>query len=70
MNKQPLKVTDLDVSASCLKTLKLNNIEYLGELTQYSLIDLANFKAINRTTICMIIKKLKENDMSLHGEAL
>ena len=70
MNKQSLKLTDLDFSAGCLKTLKLNNIEYLGELTQYSLLDLANFKGMSRTTIYKIIKILKDNDMSLKGEAL
>ena len=69
MNKRSLKVTDLDFSARCLNTLKANNIEYLDELTQYSLLDLANFKGMSRNTIYRIIKMLKDNDLSLQGEA-
>ncbi|MCX6269483.1 MAG: hypothetical protein NTW16_19375 [Bacteroidetes bacterium] len=69
MNKRSLKVTDLDFSVRCLNTLKVNNIEYLGELTQYSLLDLANFKGMSRTTIYKIIKMLEDNDLSLHEEA-
>jgi len=65
-----MKVTDLDFSVRCLNTLKVNNIEYLGELTQYSLSDLANFKGMSRTTIYKIIKMLNDNDLSLKGEAL
>ena len=70
MNKRPLKVTDLDFSVRCLNTLKMNNIEYLDELTQYSLLDLANFKGMSRMTVNKIIKVLNDNDMSLSGEAL
>ena len=70
MNKRSLKVTDLDFSVRCLNVLKVNNIEYLGELTQYSLLDLANFKGMSRTTIYRIIKILKDNDLTLQGEAL
>ena len=70
MNKRSMKVTDLDFSVRCLNTLKVNNIEYLGELTQYSLSDLANFKGMSRTTIYKIIKMLNDNDLSLKGEAL
>jgi DNA-directed RNA polymerase alpha subunit len=70
MNKRSIKITDLDFSVRCLNTLKQNNIEYLGELTQYSLLDLANFKGMNRTTINRIVKMLKDNDMSLKAEAL
>jgi DNA-directed RNA polymerase alpha subunit len=70
MNNQSLKVTDLGFSVKCLNTLKANNIEYLDELTQYSLLDLANFKGMSRMTICKIIKMLKNNNLSLQGEAL
>jgi len=70
MNKRSLKVTDLDFSVKCLNTLKVNNIEYLGELTQYSLLDLANFKGMSRRSIFKIIKMLNDNDLSLKGEAL
>lgn len=70
MNQGSLKITDLDFSVRCLNTLKVNNIEYLGELTQYSLLDLANFKGMNRMTINKIIKVLKDNDISLKEEAL
>lgn len=54
----------------CMNTLKVNNIEYLSELTQYSLLDLANFKGMNRITVNKIIKMLKDNDLSLNGEML
>jgi DNA-directed RNA polymerase alpha subunit len=70
MNKQSLKVTDLDFSVRCLNVLKMNNIEYLGELTKYSLLDLANFKGMSRRTIYLIVKILKDNDLSLRGEVL
>jgi DNA-directed RNA polymerase alpha subunit len=70
MNKRSLKVTDLDFSVRCLNTLKANNIEYLGELTQYSLLDLANFKGMSRKTIYKIIKILKDNDLSLQEDGL
>jgi DNA-directed RNA polymerase alpha subunit len=53
-----------------LNTLKVNNIEYLGELTQYSLLDLANFKGMSRKTMYTIIKMLKDNDIALQGETL
>lgn len=69
MNQRSLKVTDLGFSVRCLNILKLNNIEYLGELSQYSLTDLANFKGMSRRTMYLIIKMLKNNDISLHGEA-
>jgi len=48
----------------------VNNIEYLGELTKYSLLDLANFKGMSRKTIYKIIKILKDNDLKLKGETL
>jgi DNA-directed RNA polymerase alpha subunit len=70
MNKRSLKVTDFDFSDGCLNTLKMNNIEYLDELTQYSLSDLANFKGMNRITLSQIIKMLNDNDLSLQREAL
>jgi DNA-directed RNA polymerase alpha subunit len=70
MNTQSLKVTDLNFSVRCLNTLKANNIEYLGELTHYSLLDLANFKGMSRMTICKIVKVLKDNDLKLQGEAM
>jgi DNA-directed RNA polymerase alpha subunit len=70
MNIQSLKVTDFDFSVRCLNTLKVNNIEYLGELTQYSLLDLANFKGMSRKTIYKIIKILKDNGLKLQGETL
>ncbi|MCX6304041.1 MAG: hypothetical protein NT040_03645 [Bacteroidetes bacterium] len=70
MNKRSLKVTDLDFSPGCLKTLKVNNIEYLDELTQYSLLDLANFKGMSRKIIYDVIKMLKDNDTSLKEETL
>jgi DNA-directed RNA polymerase alpha subunit len=70
MNKRPLKVTDLDFSAGCLKTLKLNNIEYLDELAQYSLLDLANFEGMSRPTLIQIIKVLKDNGIALQGEVM
>jgi DNA-directed RNA polymerase alpha subunit len=70
MNKRSLKITDLDFSMRCMNTLKVNNIEYLSELTQYSLLDLANFKGMNRITVNKIIKMLKDNDLSLNGEML
>jgi DNA-directed RNA polymerase alpha subunit len=70
MNIRSLKVTDLGFSVRCLNTLKVNNIEYLGELTKYSLLDLANFKGMSRQTIYKIIKILKDNDLKLKGETL
>jgi DNA-directed RNA polymerase alpha subunit len=70
MNKQSLKVTDLDFSVRCLNILKVNNIEYLNELTKYSLSDLANFKGMSRPTVYRIIKMLKDNDLALKGETL
>ena len=70
MNQRSLKVTDLSFSVRCLNILKLNNIEYLGELTNYSLADLANFKGMSRRTMYLIIKMLKNNDISLQREAL
>ena len=69
MNQQSLKVTDLDFSVRCLNILKMNKIEYLNELTHYSLVDLANFKGMSRLTINKIVKTLKDNDLSLLGEA-
>jgi DNA-directed RNA polymerase alpha subunit len=63
-------VTDLDFSVRCLNILKVNNIEYLEDLAQYTLLDLANFKGMSRTSIYKIIKILKDNDLSLLGEAL
>ena len=69
MNKRSLKVTDLDLSVRCLNTLRANNIEYLDQLTLYSLLDLANFKRMSRKTMYDIIKLLKDNDLSLQGEA-
>jgi|GEM_PF-1297981 len=68
MNKRSLKVTDLDFSVRCLNTLKMNNIENLEELTQYTLFDLANFRGMSRKTIYLIIKTLKDNNLSLLGE--
>ena len=70
MNNRSLKVTDLDFSVRCLNILKVNNIEYLEDLAQYTLLDLANFKGMSRTSIYKIIKILKDNDLSLLGEAL
>ena len=63
-------MTDLDFSVRCLNILKVNNIEYLEDLAQYTLLDLANFKGMSRTSIYKIIKILKDNDLSLLGEAL
>jgi DNA-binding IclR family transcriptional regulator len=48
----------------------VNNIEYLNELTKYSLSDLANFKGMSRPTVYRIIKMLKDNDLALKGETL
>jgi DNA-directed RNA polymerase alpha subunit len=70
MNNQSLKVTDLDFSVGCLNVLKMNNIEYLEELTHCSLLDLANFKGMSRQTIYQIIKILNDNDLSLQEQAL
>ena len=70
MNKRSLKITDLDFSVSCMNTLKVNNIEYLDELSQYSLLDLANFKGMSRITIYNVIKMLKDNGLSLKEETL
>jgi DNA-directed RNA polymerase alpha subunit len=70
MNKRSLKVTELHFSVGCLNTLKMNNIEYLDELTQFSLLDLANFKGMSRTTLYNIIKILNDNGLSLQGEVL
>jgi DNA-directed RNA polymerase alpha subunit len=70
MNVRSLKVTDLDLSVPCLKTLKLNNIEYLDDLTQYSLLDLANFEGMSRMSVNKIIKLLKDNNISLRTEQL
>ncbi len=70
MTIRSLKVTDLGFSVRCLNILKVNNIEYLGELTKYSLLDLANFKGMSRKTIYKIIKILKDNDLKLKGETL
>lgn len=70
MNVRSLKVTDLDFSVRCLNTLKVNNIEYLGELTQFSLLELANFKGMSRKTLYKIIKILKDNDLELQGETM